>query len=74
MNAGGFRHVHLDHEPAFFTQLLPHMDQDKIYQLYHQDHYWADAVNYTAIRTPIATLICPSSPQSGALMASRTRQ
>lgn len=49
-------------EPSVLTKLLPFLDQDKVWALYHTDKYWADQTNYKAIRSKISTFICPSSP------------
>ncbi len=51
-----------NHEPSCFAKLLPYLDQEKVWNLYHTNYYWADVVNYNAIRTKISTFICPSTP------------
>ncbi len=51
-----------NYEPAFFTKLLPYLDQEKVWNLYQTNMYWACQMNDAAIRTNISTFICPSAP------------
>jgi len=51
-----------NHEPSCFAKLLPYIDQEKVWHLYHPDYYWADVINYPAIRTKISVFLCPSAP------------
>jgi hypothetical protein len=49
-------------EPSVFTKLLPFLDQQKVYNLYHLDRSWADVTNNEAVRTKIPVFTCPSTP------------
>ena len=50
-----------------FTYLLPYIEQDNIYQLYHFDKQWYTAPNYTAIGQQAAIFFCPSNRDHGVM-------
>jgi|GEM_PF-82979 len=52
-------------EPAVLTKLLPYLEQEKVWALYHADKDWADASNAAAVQTAIAAFQCPSTPLPG---------
>ncbi|HEY7152759.1 MAG TPA: DUF1559 domain-containing protein [Gemmataceae bacterium] len=50
-----------------FTYLLPYIEQDNIYRLYHFDKQWYDTVNYTAVGQQSPIFFCPSNRISGVI-------
>jgi prepilin-type N-terminal cleavage/methylation domain-containing protein/prepilin-type processing-associated H-X9-DG protein len=50
-----------------FTYLLPYIEQDNIYRLYHFDKQWYDTVNYTAVGQQSPIFFCPSNRASGVI-------
>jgi prepilin-type processing-associated H-X9-DG protein len=45
--------------------LLPYIEQDNTYQLYHFDQPWFQLVNYQAVAIPVKTFFCPSNRETG---------
>ncbi|MFL5245692.1 MAG: DUF1559 domain-containing protein [Gemmataceae bacterium] len=56
-----------DAESSGFTNLLPFIEQDNTYKLYHFDAPWFDPVNYEAVGIPVKVFFCPSNRESGAI-------
>jgi prepilin-type processing-associated H-X9-DG protein len=54
-----------DAEASGFTHLLPHLEQDNIYRLYHFDVPWYAKDNYQAVGLPAAAFFCPSNRTEG---------
>jgi prepilin-type N-terminal cleavage/methylation domain-containing protein/prepilin-type processing-associated H-X9-DG protein len=50
-----------------FTALLPYLEQDNIYRLYHFDRQWYDTENYMAVGQQAPIFYCPSNRSSGTL-------
>jgi prepilin-type N-terminal cleavage/methylation domain-containing protein/prepilin-type processing-associated H-X9-DG protein len=50
-----------------FTDLLPYIEQDSAYQLYHYDQPWSAPVNYQAMAVEVRLFYCPSNRISGSL-------
>ncbi len=48
-----------------FTYLLPFLEQDNTYRLYHLDKQWYDPANYTAVQQQVPIFYCPSNRMSG---------
>jgi prepilin-type N-terminal cleavage/methylation domain-containing protein/prepilin-type processing-associated H-X9-DG protein len=51
---------------AGLTLLLPHFEQQNLYDKYDQTKNWNDATN-VVVKTVVPTLICPSSPEPSRL-------
>ncbi len=49
------------HGPGIF--LLPFMEQQAIYNLYDMKQTWSSAANAAAVKSPIPSFNCPSTPQ-----------
>lgn len=72
-----FKHLPTSNRPpttgskriAGITRILPYIDQAPLYNLYDQTLQWSDPnVNMRAVvSTKLPILVCPSSPQGGAL-------
>lgn len=56
-----------DAEATGFTLILPHLEQDNTYKLYHFDAPWWDPSNYTAVGTSVKLFFCPSNRDAGEL-------
>jgi len=54
-----------DAEASGFTHLLPHLEQDNVYRLYHFDVPWYMPVNYQAVGLPVQVFFCPSNRDHG---------
>ena len=54
-----------DSEATGFTLILPYLEQDGTYRLYHFDSPWWDSSNYTAVATPVKVFFCPSNRTEG---------
>jgi prepilin-type N-terminal cleavage/methylation domain-containing protein/prepilin-type processing-associated H-X9-DG protein len=54
-----------DAQASGFTYLLPFLEQDNTYQLYHFDSPWYAASNYNAVGIPVRLHYCPSNRDSG---------
>jgi prepilin-type N-terminal cleavage/methylation domain-containing protein/prepilin-type processing-associated H-X9-DG protein len=50
-----------------FTFLLPYLEQDNTYKLYHFDQAWFQPVNYDAVGIPVKLFFCPSNRDEGLL-------
>jgi prepilin-type N-terminal cleavage/methylation domain-containing protein len=49
-------------EHGAFVWILPYIEQDSVYRMYHIDHDWRDPLNKTARETFIPIFNCPSAP------------
>jgi prepilin-type N-terminal cleavage/methylation domain-containing protein/prepilin-type processing-associated H-X9-DG protein len=47
---------------GWITYVLPYLDQENLYRLYHFDLPWKDPKNNQAAGTPLPTMSCPSAP------------
>jgi prepilin-type N-terminal cleavage/methylation domain-containing protein/prepilin-type processing-associated H-X9-DG protein len=54
-----------DAQATGFTMLLPYIEQDNTYQLYHFDQSWFQPVNYQAVAIPVKTYFCPANREGG---------
>ncbi len=54
-----------DAQASGFTFLLPFIEQDNTYKLYHFDAPWYATSNYDAVGIPVRILFCPSNRDSG---------
>ncbi len=54
-----------DAEATGFTCILPHLEQDNTYRLYHFDQPWWDASNFQAVGTGVKVFLCPSNRAEG---------
>jgi prepilin-type N-terminal cleavage/methylation domain-containing protein/prepilin-type processing-associated H-X9-DG protein len=50
-----------------FTFLLPHLEQDNTYRLYHFDQAWYQPENYAAVAIEVKMFYCPSNRDGGSL-------
>jgi prepilin-type processing-associated H-X9-DG protein len=50
-----------------FTYILPFLEQDNTYRIYHFDRQWYDPENYTAVGQQVPVYYCPSNRMSGLL-------
>jgi prepilin-type N-terminal cleavage/methylation domain-containing protein len=55
VTANGVRH-------SWATFLLPYIEQDNVFKLFTINADWAAAVNAPAVKTPVKTFLCPSTP------------
>jgi prepilin-type N-terminal cleavage/methylation domain-containing protein/prepilin-type processing-associated H-X9-DG protein len=56
-----------DAEATGFTYLLPFLEQDSTYQLYHFDQPWWQPDNYQAVGTAVPVFFCPSNRSQGVI-------
>src|SRR4051794_32455021 len=56
----------VDAEHTGFT-LLPYLEQDDTYRLYHFDDAWYQPSNYQAVGTQVKLFFCPSNRAGGAI-------
>ncbi len=49
---------------GFWPFLLPYLEQDALYRLYHWEVAWNDPLNVPAITTQLKFLQCPSTPEA----------
>ncbi len=56
-----------DADSTGFTRLLPYLEQDNVFNLYHFDQPWWQPANYQAVGLPIKLLYCPSNRDQGGL-------
>jgi prepilin-type N-terminal cleavage/methylation domain-containing protein/prepilin-type processing-associated H-X9-DG protein len=56
-----------DAESTGFTFLLPFLEEDATYQLYHFDEPWFAAENYAPVAASIKLFFCPSNRGSGTI-------
>jgi prepilin-type N-terminal cleavage/methylation domain-containing protein/prepilin-type processing-associated H-X9-DG protein len=54
-----------DAQASGFTFLLPFLEQDNTYKIYHFDSPWYATPNYTAVGTPVRLFYCPSNRDNG---------
>jgi prepilin-type N-terminal cleavage/methylation domain-containing protein/prepilin-type processing-associated H-X9-DG protein len=54
-----------DAEASGFTYLLPFLEQDNVYRLYHFDQPWYQPANYEAVGLPVQVFFCPSNRGQG---------
>ena len=47
---------------SWLTQILPHLEQKNLYDIYDFNKPWGHADNATAISTRVPTFVCPSTP------------
>src|SRR5438874_2192617 len=50
-----------------FTFLLPHLEQDNTYRLYHFDQPWYQLENYDAVAVEVKVFYCPSNRAMGSI-------
>jgi prepilin-type processing-associated H-X9-DG protein/prepilin-type N-terminal cleavage/methylation domain-containing protein len=50
-----------------YTSLLPFIEQDAVYRLYHFDKQWYDPANYTAVGQQVSVFYCPSNRHRGVM-------
>jgi prepilin-type N-terminal cleavage/methylation domain-containing protein len=50
-----------------YTYLLPFLEADTTYRLYHFDVPWFDVSNYEAVGVPVKLFFCPSNRSGGAI-------
>ena len=56
-----------DAEASGFTFLLPYLEQDNTYRIYHFDETWWAADNFQAVETPVKSFFCPSNRSEGTI-------
>src|SRR5262245_44895563 len=56
-----------DAEATGFTFLLPYLEQDNTYRLYHLEVPWYDEANYQAVGIEVKLFFCPSNRNQGLL-------
>lgn len=56
-----------DAEATGFTFLLPFLEQDNTYRIYHFEDAWFQPSNYQAVGTPVKAFFCPSNRSQGAI-------
>lgn len=56
-----------DAEATGFTVLLPYIEQDNAFKLYHFDQPWWDPINFPAIIVQIKIFYCPSNRDAGTM-------
>jgi prepilin-type N-terminal cleavage/methylation domain-containing protein/prepilin-type processing-associated H-X9-DG protein len=56
-----------DAESSAFTFLLPYLEQDNTFRLYHFDQPWFAVANYQAVAIPVKMFYCPSNRTQGVL-------
>jgi prepilin-type N-terminal cleavage/methylation domain-containing protein/prepilin-type processing-associated H-X9-DG protein len=54
-----------DADATAFTFLLPFLEQDNTYQLYHFEDPWYGLSNYQVVGIPVKTFFCPSNRVGG---------
>jgi prepilin-type N-terminal cleavage/methylation domain-containing protein/prepilin-type processing-associated H-X9-DG protein len=50
-----------------FTCLLPYLEQDNTYKIYHFDQPWYQPVNFQAVGVQVKLFFCPSNRTSGVM-------
>jgi prepilin-type N-terminal cleavage/methylation domain-containing protein/prepilin-type processing-associated H-X9-DG protein len=56
-----------DAEGTGFTYLLPFLEQDNTYRLYHFDDPWYAESNFDAVAVPVKLFFCPSNRLEGSI-------
>ncbi len=59
-NAGNFNATSPSH--GWVTYVLPYLEQDNLFRLYHFEVNWSDPLNQPVYITPLKVVQCPSSP------------
>ena len=54
-----------DAEATGFTYLLPYLEQDNTYKIYHFDEPWFQPANFQAVAVPVKSFFCPSNRTQG---------
>jgi prepilin-type N-terminal cleavage/methylation domain-containing protein/prepilin-type processing-associated H-X9-DG protein len=57
----------MDAQVTGFTYLLPFLEQDNTYRLYHFDDPWYLPSNYQAVGTTVKVFYCPANREQGGL-------
>jgi prepilin-type N-terminal cleavage/methylation domain-containing protein/prepilin-type processing-associated H-X9-DG protein len=63
-----------DAEASGFTFLLPYLEQDNTYRLYHFDVPWFQPENFDAVGVPVKSYFCPSNRDQGFLTLQQIAQ
>ncbi len=50
-----------------FTELLPHLEQGNLRDLYRFDRFWYDPANFAPVGTPVKMFYCPANRAAGGL-------
>jgi prepilin-type N-terminal cleavage/methylation domain-containing protein/prepilin-type processing-associated H-X9-DG protein len=50
-----------------FTYLLPFLEQENVWRLYHFDKQWYDSSNYAAVEQQMRIFYCPSNRRDGVI-------
>ena len=50
-----------------FTYLLPYLEEDNLYRLYHLDAPWYDTMNYDPVGMRVKGFFCPSNRTEGSI-------
>jgi prepilin-type N-terminal cleavage/methylation domain-containing protein/prepilin-type processing-associated H-X9-DG protein len=56
-----------DSEADGFTSLLPYLEQDNVFRIYHFEEPWWDKSNYDAVGSPVKVFYCPANRDGGAI-------
>lgn len=56
-----------DAEASGFSFLLPYLEQDNTYRLYHFDEPWWATDNFQVVETPVKGFFCPSNRTEGSI-------
>ena len=54
-----------DAESCGFTFMLPYLEQDTVYRLYHFDEPWYAPSNFVAVESTVKSFLCPSNRSDG---------
>jgi prepilin-type N-terminal cleavage/methylation domain-containing protein/prepilin-type processing-associated H-X9-DG protein len=50
---------------AWSAALLPFLEQDNLFRIYHYEVNWNDPPNYPAVQTSLKVYVCPATPGTG---------
>jgi prepilin-type N-terminal cleavage/methylation domain-containing protein/prepilin-type processing-associated H-X9-DG protein len=56
-----------DAEATGFTSLLPYLEQDNVFRIYHFEDPWWQPSNYAAVGAPVKVFFCPANRDGGAI-------
>ncbi len=56
-----------DASASGFTLLLPYLEQDNTYRIYHQEDPWFQPDNFQAVGQAVKLFFCPSNREGGAI-------
>jgi prepilin-type N-terminal cleavage/methylation domain-containing protein/prepilin-type processing-associated H-X9-DG protein len=56
-----------DARASGFTALLPYVEQDNVYRIYHFEDPWWMQSNYAAVGSPVKVFFCPGNRDGGAI-------